>query len=105
MTVWQGVQQAAGMGGGLVWVALVFVVVALVLLALFPDERPRIRTAIILFGLSMIGFCIAGTMLAKGQTKSDTPFRAIHWPATLMGAVAMVNVASVVVFDFGLSSL
>jgi small-conductance mechanosensitive channel/CRP-like cAMP-binding protein len=105
MTFWQGVQDAAGMGGGLAWVALGFVVVALVLLALFPEERPRIRTAIILFGLSVLGFCIAGAMLAKGQSKSGTPFRAIHWPAALIGAVAMVNVASVVVFDVALSTI
>jgi hypothetical protein len=43
MTFWQQVQVAAGMRGAFVWAMVIFVVAALVLNALRPAERMRIR--------------------------------------------------------------
>ena len=67
MSFWQLLQQASRSGTALIWVVLLFFVVALILLALLPRERLRIRTALVLFVLSLIGLVIAAFVARKGE--------------------------------------
>lgn len=100
MGFWHSVQSAAGMGGAYHWVVLGFVVSAFVLSALVPVERIRIRTAVLLFALSFGGLLVSGLLLSSGaDPKSSTAYRWTNWAALFIESVAIINVASVLLFE------
>jgi small-conductance mechanosensitive channel/CRP-like cAMP-binding protein len=105
MSFWHGVQQAAGLGTSLSWMALSFVVVSLILFGLFPEERNRIRTALIIFALSVLGLSVSGALLAFGQSQSAILLRVVQGSAALFLWIAIVNVASIIVFDVAVSAV
>jgi small-conductance mechanosensitive channel/CRP-like cAMP-binding protein len=100
MSFWQDVQTAAGMGGAFHWLALGFIVIALALSALIPTERRRIRVATLLFLLSIVGLFIAASLLYYGfDSATSTAYRWVRWATHFILSVAIINLASVIVFD------
>jgi small-conductance mechanosensitive channel len=100
MSFWQDVQFAAGMGGVFHWLALGFVVSALALSALVPTERRRIRVAMVLFLLSLVGLFISASLIYYGfDPLTSTAYRWVHWASIFILSVGTINLASVVVFD------
>lgn len=105
MSFWQQLQTAAGMGPGSAWIALLLLAAALALFVLRPSERMRIRTAILLLGLSVVGILAAGTLLANGVTPGSSLYRWIRWAARFFFWISVINIASVFVFEVLLDAL
>jgi small-conductance mechanosensitive channel/CRP-like cAMP-binding protein len=105
MSFWQQVQMAANMGRAFFWVVLVFLAAAVILFVLRPAERARIRTAFLLFVLSFIGLLLAGALLSYGVSPANSSYKWIRWASRFCQLIALVNVASVFVFEVFLDSL
>jgi small-conductance mechanosensitive channel len=106
MNFWANVQKAAGMPDYFFWVVLGFLVVAFALFALVPTERLRIRAAVVLFALSFLGMLVSGMLISYGAdtesarlTPLTTALRWTSWLARFIEAVAIINLASVLLFD------
>jgi small-conductance mechanosensitive channel/CRP-like cAMP-binding protein len=100
MGFWQEIQIVAGVGGAFHWLAVIYVATALSLSALIPNERRRIRVAMALFLLSVVGLFIAASLLYYGYDPvTNTAYRWVRWAALFTLCVAIVNLASVIVFD------
>ena len=93
------------MGRALPWVVLVFVVVAFILLFSKPEDRMRIRTALVLFALSVVAFLIAAALLSYGVPPTSLAFKWTRWAARLFQWFALINVAAVFVFELLLEPL
>jgi len=105
MIFWQQLITAAGMGRALPWVALAFILGALILLGLRPGERMRIRTAMLLFGISLIGLLAAAALLASGVRIENSSYKWVTWVSRLLLWIGFVNVASVFLFEVFLDAL
>lgn len=106
MSFWQDVQTVAGMGGAFHWLALAFVIVALALSALVPTERRRVRVAMGLFLLALVGLSISAALIYYGfDPASNTAYRWVHWAAIFILSVGIINLASVAVFDLLLGTV
>ena len=81
MSFWQQIQNAADMGTSLPWLVLVFFIAAIILFVLKPSERIRIRTAVLLFGLSLVGLLAATTLLSYGHGEFFWRLRSSASPA------------------------
>lgn len=103
MNFWQ--QLLSTGGAGFVWSFLAFVLVALVLFVLKPAERMRIRTATLLFALSLIGLLAAATLLSFGVNPAGSVYKWIHWETRFFQLIAIVSVAGVFVFEVFLDAL
>ena len=76
MSFWNNFLIAAGMTGGFFfWLVLGFVVVALALFVYLPQERGRLRNAMLLFALSLAGLLSAATLLSLGMPAQSTASR------------------------------
>lgn len=94
------------MGGAFHWLALGFILVALVLSALVPTERRRVRVATLLFLLSTVGLFIAASLLYYGSDPAtSTAYRWVRWAALFILCVATINLASVIIFDLLLGAV
>ncbi len=93
------------MEGALHWVALGFILAAVVLYCVVPSERVRIRTSVFLFALSLAGLLAAGALLSFGATPDYFAYRSVRWVALLLHGIAFVNLASVFLFDVALYSV
>ena len=105
MNFWQQLTTAADMGRALPWVALVFIAGALALFILRPAERMRIRTAILLFALYLIGLLVIAALLAYGVPQTNSSYKWIRWAAGFFQRIALVNVAGVFIFEVFLEAL
>lgn len=106
MGFWQSLQTAAGMGGFYHWVALGFVLSAFVLGALVPAERSRLRTAVVVFILSAFGLFVSAELLVQGfDPAQSSAYRWIRWASLFFESVAMINLASVLIFDLALDAV
>ena len=103
MSFWNNFLIAAGMVRGFYWLVLCFVVVALGLFVYLPQERGRIRNAMLLFALSLAGLLAAATLLSLGMAES-TAYRWVRWSALFVESLAIINLVSVLVFDVGLEA-
>ena len=101
MSFWQNVQIAAGMTQSqyLVWLVLGFLAAALLLYAYVPAERMRLRSAIALFVLACTGLLVAAALAPPPGGPESTAYKWVKWSARFIEAVAIINVASVLVFD------
>jgi small-conductance mechanosensitive channel/CRP-like cAMP-binding protein len=93
------------MGAAFAWVLFFFVVAGLGLFVLKPAERVRIRTALLLFALSLIGFIVAATLLSYGLPPTNSSYKWVRWAARFLQWIAIVNVAGVFVFEVFLDAL
>ncbi|MGZ9190537.1 MAG: hypothetical protein ACXW39_10820, partial [Nitrospira sp.] len=105
MSFWQQILNATGMGRAFPWVVLIFIVVAFILLFSKPEERMRIRTALLLFALSIVTFLIAATLLSYGVPLTSLAFKWTRWAARIFQWLAIINVAAVFVFELVLGPL
>jgi small-conductance mechanosensitive channel/CRP-like cAMP-binding protein len=105
MNFWQQIQTAAEMGRTLPWVLLIFIVASVSLYAIKPAERLRIRTALLLFALSLVAFLIAAALLSYGVPQTSIAFKWTRWAARIFQWFAIVNVAAVFIFDLLLEPL
>jgi small-conductance mechanosensitive channel/CRP-like cAMP-binding protein len=101
---WQQLQMASKMGGAFVWVTVVFIATALVLAAVRPAERVRIRNGLFLFVLSLLGLLIVASLGTYGGT-SNASYRWLQWASLLCQSLAFVNLASVLIFEVVLDPL
>ena len=104
MSFWQLLQQASHAGSAFIWVTLLFFVVALILLALLPRERMRIRTSLVLFVLSLIGLAIAAYVARKGEQEGSF-YRWTVWASLLLQGISFVGIASSFIFDIVLAAI
>jgi small-conductance mechanosensitive channel/CRP-like cAMP-binding protein len=105
MNLWQQLLNATGLGTAFPWAVAVFVVVALILLVSKPEERTRIRTALVLFALSLVASLIAAALLAYGTPSAALAFKWTRWAARIFQWFAIVNVAAVFIFELLLEPL
>jgi small-conductance mechanosensitive channel/CRP-like cAMP-binding protein len=105
MSFWDQVELAAKMRGAFVWAAVIFVVAALVLNALRPAERMRIRAAMFLFALAFVGLLLTASLAYRGVSTDSSLYVWFRWAALFCLWVAFINVGSVFVFDVFLSSI
>ncbi|MDX6403893.1 MAG: hypothetical protein QOH70_1348 [Blastocatellia bacterium] len=87
------------------WVILVFVAGALALFILRPLERMRIRTALLLFAFSLIGLFAAAAIVSSGVSPTSPSYKWLRWAARFCEWLALVNVASVFIFEVFLEAL
>jgi small-conductance mechanosensitive channel/CRP-like cAMP-binding protein len=106
MGFWESLQTAAGMGGYYHWGAFVFVLSAFALAALEPAERARIRTAVLLFVVSALGLLVSASFLVQGfDPLQSAAYRWVRWASLFIESVAIINLASVLVFDLALDAV
>ncbi|HYO92033.1 MAG TPA: mechanosensitive ion channel domain-containing protein, partial [Pyrinomonadaceae bacterium] len=104
MNFWQSVQQSSGMQGYYFWVVLGFLLAAFALFAFVPAERMRVRGSVILFAVSFLGMLASGVLQSYGAsdnrvTALDSAYRWVKWLSLFIEAVAVINLASVFLFD------
>lgn len=104
MNFWQHLQQASHVGSAFVWVTIVFLTVSFVLFALLPRERLRIRTALLLFVLSLVGMLTAASFASRGGSQDSSFYRWTVWAALLLEGISFVGVASSFIFDILLAA-
>jgi small-conductance mechanosensitive channel len=85
--------------------APVFVLLALVLMALRPSERLRLRAALLLFLIGLIGLLALASLATSGLSTTSRLFLWLDWAALFCLWISLVNVASVLVFDVLLGGL
>src|SRR5438874_4372842 len=105
MNFWQQLQMAADLGPTLPWVLLIFIVAAVVLFALKPSERMRIRAALLLLALAAVGLMVAATLLSFGVPPTRAAYKWVKWSAQILQWFAFVNIAGVIVFEVFLDAL
>jgi small-conductance mechanosensitive channel/CRP-like cAMP-binding protein len=104
MSVWQ-LQHAFQANGTPLWVTPLFILVAFALFALLPRERSRIRTAIVLYILGLVGLAIAATLVGRGASVDGSLYRWTRWASLLLQGIALISVASIFIFDILLAAL
>jgi len=81
-------------------VTVVFVLLALLLMLCVPVERSRLRAAAWLFSVALV-FVLTASVLAAIALPAGA--MAVYWAALVLGGIALVNLASLVVFDIALT--
>jgi small-conductance mechanosensitive channel/CRP-like cAMP-binding protein len=108
MSYWHHVQLASGLGASVLWVVGGSLVAAFILVAAAPAARVRIRAALILLAISVVGLLAAG---AIGVLDGGAPgegsvlYHCVRGPALFLLGVALINVAGVFVFEVLLRAL
>src|SRR2546427_12997478 len=105
MSFWENLQTAAQMFGAYHWIALGFVLAALILFVYVPAERARIRTSVILFGFSFAGLLAIATILSSGAAPDNIVYRSVRWVSWLPESIAIINLVSVFAFDVALDAI
>src|SRR5882724_2643269 len=83
----------------------VFIVFALALFAVLPRERLRIRTATVLYVLSLVGLLLAEILVVNGANPDGSVYRWTRWASLLLQGIAFISVASIFIFDILLAAL
>src|SRR4051812_20107804 len=92
MNFWPLIQQAAGMDRFLLWFLLLFVVAAVALLIIKPDDRLFFRAAFVFFVFSVMGLLRAERLLSYGMGRSQSGFKGRNWAwRVLMGFVFVIG--------------
>lgn len=105
MSFWHQVTAASNMDRAFLWVVVGFLVGALILSALKPSERPRIRNGIFLFTLSLLGLLVVASLGRYGALPSSPAYRWLQWASLLFEWFAFVNLGSIFVFEVILDPL
>ena len=105
MNFWTQVQDASGMRGIFPWAVVIVIITAVALIALRPAERMRIRAALLLFALSFVGLLTLAALASRGLSSETRLYLWFDWVALFFLWIAIVNVASVLLFDVFLYSL
>ena len=105
MSFWHNLVNAAGMSRGFYLLAPAFLLTAFALYTFLPLERARIRKALLLFALAVIGLLSAASLLSFGMPESASAYRWVRWAALMIEGVAVINLAGVMLFEVALGSL
>src|SRR5947208_3879984 len=106
MIFWQQFTVAADMGSSIfAWSLLIFVVAALALSITRPAERVRIRSAVVLMALALVGLLTAAVLASSGVNPAKSSYKWISWAARFLLWISFVNVGSVFVFEVFLDAL
>src|SRR6266567_3132560 len=106
MSFWQQLTAAAEMGASIfAWSLFVFVVAALVLSIIRPAERMRIRSAVLLLALALVGLLTAAVLASSGVNPAKSSYKWISWAARFLLWISFVNVGSVCVCEVFLDAL
>ena len=105
MNFWQKAEQGFGMPAAFVWIAAAFIGSAFVLSYFRPSERKRLRSASVLFALSILGLLAAAATLSLGLSPNHWVYLSLHGASLFMFAAAIVNVGAVFVFAVVLRSI
>ena len=105
MTFLENIQRASQIPETLHWVLGGYLIVALTLYITVPSARSRVRSTLVIFGLSIAGIVAAAAMLSLGAKPDGTPYRTVICVSMFVGGVAMANLAGVVVFAVILRSV
>jgi len=97
--IWRNMQEMA-QHESLGSVTAVFVLLALLLMICAPMARGRLRTAAWLFSIALLLMLTSSILAAMGLPAGATT---VYWAALVCGGVAIVNLASLVVFDVALA--
>ena len=87
------------------WAIVIFLVAAFALMALRPNQRLRIRAALLLFLLAIVGLLVVATLANNGVLTTSRLYLWLDWAALFCLWIAIVNVASVLIFDIILNGL
>lgn len=85
--------------------AVLFLAISFGLAALKPGERMRLRTAVLLFLLSLLGLVFAAALLTAGVNPLSSAYKWTRWGGRVFLGIAIVNVSSVIIFEVVLDSL
>lgn len=106
VSFWETVEVAAGMGKRYHWVLLGLIVVALLLGALRPDARARLRVAVLLIIASFVAMLACGAILHGGALDWQAAgVRYVHFASQIMLAIGVINLGSVLLFRVLLGQL
>src|SRR5262245_8122114 len=103
MSFWESLRTVLHLAGAFHWVALGFIVASLSLYLFMPAERARIRASIAFFGLACLGLLCLAIMLSLGAMPENIAFRSVKWVSLLAESIAIINLASVFLFDVALN--
>jgi small-conductance mechanosensitive channel/CRP-like cAMP-binding protein len=103
MSFWQQVLNAGG--AGFLLTVIVFVLGALVLFAMRPAERSRLRAALLLFAISIIGVLALASFSSYSLSTKKPLYRWTEWASFFCAGIAFVNVSSVFIFTVFLEAL
>lgn len=99
MSFWQQLKIVAGEHNVYLWFTFVFILFSFVLGGFVPKRRERLRNAVLLFLLSILGLFISASLLYYGYSIKGAAYRWTQWATFLIAGIAIVNVFSVIVFD------
>ena len=105
MSFWTNFQTAAGMAGVYHWVAIGLMLTAAILFVVVPTERTRIRNAVLLFAVAFVGLIVAALLATSGVPHERAPYRWTRWASLFISNIAVVNLASVFVFEVALDAV
>ncbi len=103
MNFWHNLQMVAGFPP-LHWRTLGFAAAVLLLYYYVPAERRRLRTSGVLLVLALLGLAVTASMQSD-ELRASGAYLWLRWTARFVEAVAIINVASVLVFDVLLAGL
>jgi len=103
MSFWQELQLASSVNDVIGWIVLAFLFIAIVLYALLPRERAKIRTASLIFIISLFSLVLAATLSYRGQ--HGRAYVWAKWASLLLQRTAFVSLASIFLFDIVLTSI
>jgi len=83
--------------GAVLWLVPLYMAAAAALYSFVPAERTHVRTAVSVFGLSVVGSLI-GMAMAKHGVKTGFAFEAVDGAALFLRWVAITNLAAVLMF-------
>ena len=98
MTFWKTLQISTGVPQTFAWDSAGFIAAALALYYFVPKERAHIRTALTLFGISFVGILASTEFLRLGAGATSLAYVCVNRAALLLGGMAFVNLAAVLIF-------
>ena len=105
MNFWESLQAAVHLAGAFHWMALGFILAALILFVYVPAERARIKASVLLFGFSFAGLLAVAIILSSGAAPDNIAYRSVKWVALLAESIAIINLVSVFLFDVVLNAI
>jgi small-conductance mechanosensitive channel/CRP-like cAMP-binding protein len=102
---WRHLQSASGLGDGLAWAALAFALAAVLAGMILPAARGRVRGAVILFALAIIGLLAAAALRTGGSEITHVGYRWVRHLSLFFMGLAILSLAGIFIFDVLLARL
>lgn len=102
MSLWHSLETISGLGGGLIWLVVIFCGAAVLLATALPLDRTRVRASVALFFISLLLLAIAAVV--PGSHADNVYFLSLSIAALFSMSAAIVTIGGVVVFDLLLSA-